>query len=490
MFWKNADFRSGRVTHSISARLTLFYTVASLIAVVLFTSVIYWKLTDNFDAEHLLFLQAKAHEFVKDFQDGGSQPNALLREISKETAGNALRPYAARVLVQQDAVIGQTPGMEKSLPPNAFPEAVAPSAITRAFIHDWHNDGHHFVLATFNLPAQAVSDSLYTVQLALDVSGDDALLADYRRGLLIFLLLLIPVLIVAGRLATQRGLQPLERITRAANAVTPAHLAHRIPLDPPWPPELTDLVRVFNEMMQRLDEAFARLARFSADLAHELRNPVNNLMGEMEVCLAHERSDGEYRATLESGLEECRRLANLIENLLFIARAENAEKSLCAEVFDVREACVRVLEQHATAAAGRGIHIRCEGDGWINADPLLFRQALGNLLDNAIRYSLPDSEIQVAMRMLPTGGMELEVRDRGQGIALEHLPHVFDRFYQANPARARHGQGTGLGLAIVRSIMQLHAGEASLDSQLGKGTVVRLRFPGSADTGMTKLSSN
>ena len=475
---------------SITARLTLFYTLATLIAVAAFTAVLYWKMTANFDLEHLHFLRAKAQEFFEDYKDGGNQPSALLSEIDKETTGTALRQYEARVLALQSAVLGETPGMSMSLPSPIFPMPVAPSAINRTATRDWYTDGHHYVLVAFNILASGPSGSTYTVQLALDVSRDDALLADYRRGLLIFLLLLLPVLLLAGRFVTKRGLRPLERITRAANVVTPANLADRIPLDPPWPPELEKLVEVFNEMMERLDEGFTRLARFSADLAHELRNPLNNLMGELEVCLTHERSAADYRATLISGLEECRRLATLIENLLFIARAENAEKSVSTERFDTREACEHVLDYHAAYAAERGVRLVCQGGAWLNADPLLFRQALGNLLANAIRYSPPDSEVRVLVRAFAGGGVEIEVRDQGEGIAPEHLPFVFDRFYQADPARVRRGQGTGLGLAIVRSIMELHGGEASLDSRPGEGSVARLRFPGGIAAMMTELSSD
>ncbi|MGH8311800.1 MAG: hypothetical protein ACRER9_00775, partial [Gammaproteobacteria bacterium] len=115
MFWKSADITPSQVTRSISARLTLFYTLTSLIAVAIFTSALYWKLKENFNAEHLRFLQAKVQELVEDFRDGGNQPRALLDEISKETAGTALRQYEARVLTQQSTVLGGTPGMDKSL---------------------------------------------------------------------------------------------------------------------------------------------------------------------------------------------------------------------------------------------------------------------------------------------------------------------------------------------------------------------------------------
>ncbi|MGH8313506.1 MAG: sensor histidine kinase, partial [Gammaproteobacteria bacterium] len=169
---------------------------------------------------------------------------------------------------------------------------------------------------------------------------------------------------------------------------------------------------------------------------------------------------------------------------------ENAEKGVFAKRFDAREVCEHALEQQALAAVKHGVRLICEGNAWLTADPVLFRQALGNLLTNAIRYSPPGGAVRVVVRTFAAGGVEIEVRDQGQGIAAEHLPHVFDRFYQADPARARQGQGTGLGLAIVRSIMELHAGEASLDSRPGHGTVARLRFPRNAiDPQMTELSS-
>lgn len=490
MFWKRVNFPSKRFTRSISTRLTLFYTLTSLIAVAIFTSALYWKLTVNFHAEHLRFLQAKVHELSEDFRESHDHAAGLLAEIHKETAGTALRQYAARVLLGQQDLPGGTPGMDVALPPGIFPAPTTTDTVTTAATRDWYHHQHHYLLVSFSPAAAQSPATAYTVQLALDVSRDDALLAEYRRGLLIFLLLLIPVLAAAGHLVTQRGLRPLERVTRAANAVTPSHLAYRIPLAPPWPPELTDLVRVFNDMMQRLDEAFARLARFSADLAHELRTPLNNLMGETEVCLARKRDAAEYRKTLVSGLEECRRLAALIENLLFIARAEKAQPDIYLQDFEAHDACAQVIEQHRTAALTRGVQLGCTGNAWLKADPLLFRQALDNLLANAIRYAPPGSEVRVAIRPVSGAGVEIEVSDHGPGISTEHLPHVFDRFYQADPARVRHGQGTGLGLAIVRSIMTLHAGEASIESRPGQGTVVRLRFPeNSTAAQMTKLSS-
>lgn len=462
---------------SIGARLTLLYTLTSFVAVAAFTGILYWMLASNFNNEHLRFLRGKAAELEEDFRDGGNQPGALLAEIAKETSGTDYSEYRARMLSPEGGTLGESPGMVATLPPAAFPLGVGLASIEAKATADRYIAGHHLVLTAFNLNPAGSSGRSYTVQLALDVTRDDALLADYRGGLLLFLALLLPVLVVFGHMVTRRGLQPLQRISHAAREVTPTRLSDRIPLSPPWPPELVELVQVFNGMMARLEEAFARLSRFSADLAHELRTPLNNLMGELEVCLSRERGTDEYRATIASGLEECRRLTVLIENLLFIARAEQTGDAIALAEVHAREACEGVIAYHAAVAADRRVRLICEGEAKLRADPILFRQAVSNLVANAIRHSPAGGTVLVAIGTRDSGGVDIQVRDEGTGIAAEDLKHVFDRFYQADTSRARRGQGTGLGLSIVRSIMDLHAGTADLDSKPGAGTVAHLRFP-------------
>lgn len=477
MFWNNAEARLTRWRHSVGARLTLLYTLTSLAAAALFTGVLYGLLTANFNTEHLDFLRSKAQELAEDFHDGGDRPAALLAEISKETSGTSLSQYRARVLGPGGRVLGGTPAMDKSLPVAAFPAAVAPSAMDRHLVRDHYAGGHHFILATFRLHSVQAPEHVYAVQLALDVTRDDGLLTDYRHGLLMFLLLFVPVLIIAGHLVTRQGLRPLQRISRAAQSVTADRLSQRIPLDPPWPPELEELVQVFNDMIKRLEEAFDRLSRFSADLAHELRTPLNNLMGELEVCLSRQRESADYRRTLISNLEECRRLTRLIENLLFIARASEAKRPPGRTEFDARDVCEGVLENHAIGAAERDVLLECEGAARVYAEPILFRQAVSNLLANAIRHSAPGGTVRVTLGGPQGGATQVAVVDEGEGMAEEDLAHVFDRFYQADPSRSPRGQGTGLGLSIVRSIMDLHGGSVRLESQPGAGTSAILVFP-------------
>lgn len=477
MSWKGAKAAFGRLRFSISARLTLLYTLTSFIAVAVFTGILYYLLTSNFNTEHLRFMRGKVGELAEDFHEGGNRPAALLAEISKETAGTSLVQYRARVLAPDGSPLGGTPGMDTRLPVAAFPAAVSPHAIGDRVIENRYAAGRHFMLVTVTLNGGEKSGHGYIVQLALDVTRDDGLLTDYRHGLMLFLALLVPVLIGAGHLVTRRGLRPLQRISLAAQSVTPERLTERIPHEPPWPPELEELVQVFNDMMKRLEEAFTRLSRFSADLAHELRTPLNNLMGEIEVCLSRDRDAATYRKALTSGLEECRRLTRLIENLLFIARASEGQTPLDRTTFDARELCEGLIANHAAGAAERRVRLVYEGDATVCADPILFRQALGNLVANAVRHSPPQGEVRVHVRETDAGDVEVVVGDQGDGIAAEHLAHVFDRFYQADPARSPRGQGTGLGLSIVRSIMDLHGGTVRLETEPGHGTVASLSFP-------------
>lgn len=459
-------------TLSIGARLTLFYCLAILLATALFAGVAYWRLQTNFAAEHTRFLEAKIAELKEDLADGN--PRALLSEIAKETAGTRLRQYEARVL-SGVRVLGETPGMDTDLLVSAFPASTSPQ---RAVKHTRPVSVHHhrYLLASVIL---AAGPKPLQLQVALDVTRDAALVAAFREAMILTFLVLAPVLVLVGLWIATRGLAPLRRVTDAAGAVTPLRLAERIPMKPPWPKELAGLVTVFNAMLGRLEEAFGRLSRFSADLAHELRTPLGNLIGEIEVNLRRPRTADEYRAVLESNLEECRRLSSLVEDLLFLARAEHAEVTLHRERVDARDVCDQAVARLVAAAGARGARVYMEGDADIKADPVLLRQALTNLLGNAVRYAPEGTAVRVRAHKVADGTATIVVHNGGVPISAEHLPHLFDRFYRVDPARS-HGAGTGLGLSIVQSIMALHGGSVTVESAEGAGTTATLFFPADA----------
>ena len=226
--------------------------------------------------------------------------------------------------------------------------------------------------------------------------------------------------------------------------------------------------------MTDLDDSFTRLSQFSADLAHELRTPIANMLGEAQVALTRDRAAAEYRETIESSVAECERLSRIVDNLLFVARVDAAREPIARKQFDARAAVEKIAAFYQTVAEDRHVTISCSGDGQICADPDLFERAVGNLLDNALRFTAEHGSIHIALSK-HNSALEVAVSDTGSGIAPEHLPRVFDRFYRAESSRG--SDGAGLGLALVKSIVDLHGGSAMIESKVGRGTTVKLTFP-------------
>jgi two-component system, OmpR family, sensor kinase len=235
--------------------------------------------------------------------------------------------------------------------------------------------------------------------------------------------------------------------------------------------EIGRLVAALNRMTARLGTAFAAQRRFTADASHEMRTPLTILQGEFELALTRERSASEYRRILQSGLEETRRLARIVESLAFLARgdAESAVRrpfqpvSLSALVREISQALNRPLQDKDLCLA-----LKSEGEAAVNGDPEALHRAALNLLDNAIRYSLPGGQITVTTETL-ADECRLIVADTGIGISPEDLPQVFDRFFRADKARVNDG-GSGLGLSIAQSIIVAHGGRIMVESKPGAGS--------------------
>jgi len=313
----------------------------------------------------------------------------------------------------------------------------------------------------------------YTLQLAQDRSSDERLERNFAA---LFIIVLAGSVLGSAFIAivvTKRGLRPLQEMTQSFGRIGPTHLKERVtPAD--WPRELQPLAIAFDEMLKRLDDSFTRLSQFSADLAHELRTPIANMIGEAQVALTRDRTAAEYRDTIESTVDECERLSRIVDNLLFVARVDAAREPIARKQFDARAAVQKIAAFYQTVADDHHVTINCSGDGQIYADPDLFERALGNLLDNALRFTPENGSIQIALSKRDAD-FGVAVRDNGRGIAPEHLPRVFDRFYRADSSRG--SDGAGLGLALVKSIIDLHGGSAKIESEIGRGTTVTLLFP-------------
>jgi two-component system heavy metal sensor histidine kinase CusS len=244
------------------------------------------------------------------------------------------------------------------------------------------------------------------------------------------------------------------------------------------PSELSDLAATFNDMLDRLEDSFTRLSRFSSDIAHELRTPLQNLRGEAEVVLSKTRDAGDYREILGSSLEEYQRLSNLIDRLLFLARAENPQTQIQREELDLKKELGLLQEFYGLSAGESGIALGVEAPEGLRADldRSLFQRAVGNLVENALKHT-PSGGAVLLKTSADDGNVLVEVSDTGKGIPPEEISKVFDRFYRVDPSRSPASGGAGLGLSIVKSIMDLHAGTVEIRSELSQGTTVTLSFP-------------
>jgi two-component system heavy metal sensor histidine kinase CusS len=229
-------------------------------------------------------------------------------------------------------------------------------------------------------------------------------------------------------------------------------------------------------MLQRLKQGFDRLWQFTADLAHDLRTPIGNMRGASEVALARSRSTADYQALLVSNIEECDRVGRMIENVLFLARAESPQFALHRAVFDAGQELTRIAEYFEGISAEAGVDVRVAGQARLCADSELFRRAVSNLLANALRYT-PRGQAVSMTAVESDQGVSISVVNPGEGIAAQDLAKVFDRFYRGDKARSNSAGSTGLGLAIVKTIVEIHGGTVLASSDPGGMTKFELRFP-------------
>jgi two-component system heavy metal sensor histidine kinase CusS len=450
---------------SIAAQLVVLFTLAATLLLCSGLGVLYLIVVRHAFEEDNEVLADKLLAVRADLQNTNGL-RILGDEIKVARAGERAG-YWIRVRDAEGRTLTETPRMDAILPASVFPE---PKRIAEIIPKDYQTRGQLFALLT--AISEDSSVERYTIQIAQDRSADEQFYRKFR--LLVVVVLVCGVLASAmiARIFTRRSLRPLEELTQSIQRTGPARLHERVP-PAGWPRELQPLAVAYDEMLDRLEDSFTRLSQFSADLAHELRTPIANLRGEAEVALTRSRTAEEYREVIESNVGECERLSGMIDNLLFLARAEAADGPIACTYFDGRAAIGKIAGYYETAAEEKRVAIKCGGEGEIYADPLLFGRAVSNLVDNAVRFSPDGGTITVSIETNATDA-RVTVRDQGPGIPAEHLPRVFDRFYRVDSSRS--SEGTGLGLALVKSIADMHDGRAEVTSEVGRGTAVSLGF--------------
>ncbi|PYL10092.1 MAG: two-component sensor histidine kinase [Verrucomicrobia bacterium] len=452
--------------HSIASQLILMFTLAATLVLACGLGVFYAIVVRHAFTEDNTVLADKLSGLSADFRENG--PSVFAEELTGYRAGEH-PAYWTRILDAKGQTIAETPGMDRLLPGAIFPAAREPVLAVRSR-KDYRSGAKLFSLATLN---EEFGGQAYTLQVAQDRSSDEQV----QRNFAVLLLMVLAGGGLASALiaimVTKHGLRTVREMTQAVGRIGPTHLKERL-APTGWPRELRPLAMAFDEMLNRLDDSFTRLSQFSADLAHELRTPIANMLGEAQVALTRDRIAADYRETIESTITECERLSRIVDNLLFVARVDAAREPIARTRFDARAAVEKIAAFYQAIADDHHVTISCSGEGRIYADPDLFERAVGNLLENALRFTPENGSIQIALSQHNTD-FEVAVSDTGRGIAPEHLPRVFDRFYRVESSRG--SDGAGLGLALVKSIVDLHSGSARIQSELGRGTTVTLVFP-------------
>jgi two-component system heavy metal sensor histidine kinase CusS len=467
MFSKRAEPRS------IASQLVLLFTPAAALLLCCGLGVLYWIVVRHAFAEDHAVLMDRLLAIRTQLKTPGGV--AVLNQQLAAVRSGSRPAYSVRVFDSNQQVVAESPGMAQILPSNLFPTAPGDD-IHNSESKDYQTEGKLFSLVS---AISSASGHAYRIQLAQDRTVDEQFEKEF--GLLVAVVLGVGILASAliAITVTRRGLRPLGAMTDSLMRMGPHRLHERVqPHD--WPRELQPVAIAFDDMLDRLEGSFTRLSQFSADLAHELRTPLANIRGEAEVALTRERKPNEYQAVIESNIAECARLSGIIDNLLFLARAEAAESQVHATTFDGRSALERIASYNEAIADERNLTMNCFGEGEVYADPILFGRAVSNLVDNAVRFTPNGGEITLALST-ETKETKVTVRDNGCGIPREHLARVFDRFYRVDASRS--SEGTGLGLALVKSIAELHRGSVSIESEAGHGTTVILHLPVAEKTG-------
>jgi two-component system heavy metal sensor histidine kinase CusS len=465
-----------RLWGTLAFRLTAAYALAGLFLVTFAIVSLYLVLVNELEKSTDLFLADKVHVLSTMLRERPEDEDALREEVELETAARRYERFYIRLLDDRNTPLLMTPGMADQL------DLAQLTTQTRSrpdrTIRMKGRDGRAFRVTAASAQVGSPPGQTDTLQIAIDVSQKEALLARYRFWFWAILIATLVIFPLVGYQIARQGIRPVEEMATTARHISSTNLRERI-LAEGYPFELALLASTFNQMLDRLEESFERISRFSADIAHDLRTPVNNIRGEAEVALARARTSSEYRDVIESCLEEAVRLSDLIGDLLFLARAENPLPYLRRERVDVGELLGGVKEYYEASAADGEVSLTTAVAGEpviAELDRTLLQRAVGNLVSNALAHTPPGGAVVLGTNADPST-IRIEVSDTGVGIPAEALSKVFDRFFRVDSSRSKGSGGTGLGLAIVKSIAVLHGGNVEISSHPGQGTRVTLHMP-------------
>ncbi|MBC3872886.1 heavy metal sensor histidine kinase [Undibacterium flavidum] len=460
---------------SLTARLTLFFTALSCLVLLSLGWLIGASIEAHFEEQdhHALSGKLELAQHIIERVNTEQDVARLADQLSEALVGH--HDLAITILNNQQKILLASEAIE--FPQTQLQQALksaqkSPHQNVTPALFSWETKGEYYrgLIAIFATKNPAYGP--ITVAIATDIAHHQAFMASFRKTLWLFVLVAALLTGILAWLAAKRGLRPLSLMRDRAASITASKLDQRLSLDA-VPPELAELATSLNQMLARLEEAFQRLSDFSSDLAHELRTPISNLMTQTQVSLSQARDADNYREILESNAEEYSRLASMIADMLFLAKAENGLSLVKVEAVDLVQEVNNLFEFYEALAEEKQIRLQLnlsdETSTIVPADRLMLRRALSNILSNALRYTAHGKSIQVQLQVQlwqHTQYCEIKICNPGPSIPAQHLPRLFERFYRADHARQHSdGEGSGLGLAIVKAIVDGHRGQITVSSE-------------------------
>ena len=459
---------------SITVRLTLLFAAVStlvLLALGLLVGVLVERHFEELDT-HLLWSQYDRIAHVLAMTHSAQQLEALPQRHPESLMGD--HGMASMIIGPDGIRVFSTEGAR-------FPDALMAGARAKsARPLRWTGlDNQAYRGIASEAPTGIDGAGPAIVVVSTDLSHHEQFMSSFRTALWLVVGAAAALSALFGWIAVRRGLAPLRDIRQRAASVTASRLDQRLSVDS-FPAELAEVAQALNELLARLEESFRRLSDFSADLAHELRTPVTNLLTQTQVTLSKPRPPDEYQEVLASNSEELERLSRTIEDMLFLAKSDNNLLVPNRERVDLKVEARQVFEFYEVIAEEKRIRLQCEGDAVVSGDRLMLRRAISNLVSNAVRHTPTEGRITIRIASQAPGAVILSVENTGEPVPPEHLPRLFDRFYRADASRRHFGEGSGLGLAITRSIARVHGGDASVRSTDGVTTFDMLLPVGAA----------
>ena len=448
---------------SLTARLSLLFAGSMALALLVAGMLFERAVEGQFQRRDLQELNGKM-EVVRDTL-GNIASYETIAELPLQlhntlTAGH---PHSAITIVGSDGTVLLSMGS-----PNVVRHLVEGTATGKPQPVTWSLDNHTYRTAADRVALGVPGSQPAEVAISFDTTNDQEFIAAFRRFLWFGIGLGSLVMGLIGWMAVRKGLSPLRNVSAMLANVSTSQLDKPLPTTG-IPSDLQDLISAFNRMLARLNCSFKRLSEFSSDIAHELRTPINNMMLQSQVALSRKRDTEEYYTTLQSNLEELRRISRMIEDMLFLANADNRLLVPKLEATDLREEVAKLLDFFEIVASERQVGLVQSGAApTVLSDRLMIQRALSNLLSNALRFTPEGKMIDVRIRE-DAGTASVTIGNPGPEIPAEHLPKIFGRLYRVDASR-REGDtlNVGLGLAITKSIVEIHGGTVSAESAKGR----------------------